>query len=101
MRKFIIVSHAHFADGLKSSMEMIIGNNPNVYSICAYTDDSSDFVSEISELIGSFEENTEVLILTDLFGGSVNNEIFNHFDRKKYTSDCRREPDTGNSVSAR
>ncbi|MDP4109701.1 MAG: PTS system fructose subfamily transporter subunit IIA [Bacillota bacterium] len=81
MRKFIIAAHAYFADGLKSGLEMIAGENADVFSVCAYVDDG-DFTDKIDTIIESFDKDDEILILTDLFGGSVNNEILGKYDNK-------------------
>lgn len=82
-RKFIIASHAYFADGIRSALEMILGEMPNVFSVCAYTDESKPFLAEMEKLIHDAEnENAEVVILSDLFAGSVNNEIMQKFLRK-------------------
>jgi fructoselysine and glucoselysine-specific PTS system IIA component len=75
MRKIVLASHGYLADGLKSSAELILGKKENLVSICAYVDDRSNVKNGLEELAGKWEEDDEVIILTDIFGGSINNEI--------------------------
>ncbi|MEG0094047.1 MAG: PTS fructose transporter subunit IIA [Erysipelotrichaceae bacterium] len=75
MRHYIIVTHAYLSKGFKSSIEMIIGKQENVSYYFAYVEENINFVNEIKEEISKFNINDEVLILTDMFGGSVNNEM--------------------------
>lgn len=76
MRYFYVVSHAHFASGIVSSVEMILGQQPNLSAYCAYVDDLGDqFLSVLTKQLDTRGPEDEIVILTDLFGGSVNNEI--------------------------
>ncbi|MFR6675076.1 MAG: PTS sugar transporter subunit IIA [Enterococcus avium] len=75
MRKIILASHGHLADGLKSSVELIAGEQKNIYTINAYEDEDFDLKSTIKNLFSNFSSNDEVIVITDVYGGSVNNEF--------------------------
>ncbi len=72
--KVLLVSHAYMAKGVKSSVELILGPQENLYAMSAYVDQDIPFEKEIKDFL--FENtNEKIVILTDLLGGSVNNEI--------------------------
>lgn len=75
MRKFILISHAYLAKGVVSALDMIIGERENVNYYVAYKEDGDDFKEKIIKEIESYEAGTEIIILTDIFGGSVNNQL--------------------------
>lgn len=73
MRRIILASHAYLAKGLSSAVELIVGKQENLSIYSCYVDDV-DFTKEIEKEIKE-NLNNEYVILTDLFGGSVNNEL--------------------------
>ncbi|EEI85749.1 PTS system fructose IIA component [Anaerococcus lactolyticus ATCC 51172] len=62
------------AKGVKSSVELILGPQENLYAMSAYVDQDIPFEKEIKDFL-SENTNEKIVILTDLLGGSVNNEI--------------------------
>lgn len=72
--KVLLVSHAYMAKGVKSSVELILGPQENLYAISAYVNQDIPFEKEIKDFL-SENTNEKIVILTDLLGGSVNNEI--------------------------
>lgn len=73
MKRIILISHKGFAEGIKSTLEFFAGKNSNLYAISAYENGENTFPKEkLNELINSFGAKDEVFILTDLLGGSVN-----------------------------
>lgn len=75
MRRFIVVSHAYMAQGIVSSLELIAGKQPNLTYHCAYVEANNPYQVELIKEIESYPVDDEIVIFTDLFGGSVNNEI--------------------------
>jgi len=73
MRKFLIATHGAFAKGIKSSLDMIIGETDNVFLIQAYLDDNISVEDELAAVLTNITANDELVIFTDLLGGSVNN----------------------------
>lgn len=72
-RKFLIAAHGAFAKGIKSSLDMIIGETDNVFLIQAYLDESRPVEDELADVLENLKADEELVIFTDLLGGSVNN----------------------------
>jgi mannose/fructose-specific phosphotransferase system component IIA len=73
MRKFLIATHGAFAKGIQSSLDMIIGETDNVFLIQAYLDDNISVEDELAAVLSNITADDELVIFTDLLGGSVNN----------------------------
>lgn len=76
MRKYVFATHGNFAEGIKNSVQMILGERDDIYCICAYVDELQSTMQQMENIIKSIDEKDEIIVITDLFGGSVNNEIF-------------------------
>ena len=72
MRKYIIATHGHMAYGINTTLNMLIGAQENLTIINAYTDECKDPIPEFEKIIAENPED-DIVIMTDLFGGSVNN----------------------------
>ena len=75
MRKFLIASHGTFASGIKSSLEIIAGTFEQVYTIDAYGSNEITIEEEMDTVLNQLGEEDELIIFTDLAGGSVTNRI--------------------------
>jgi mannose/fructose-specific phosphotransferase system component IIA len=73
MRKFLIATHGAFAKGIKSSLDIIIGETDNVFLIQAYLDENIVVEDELAAVLTNITGADELIIFTDLLGGSVNN----------------------------
>ena len=74
MRQYIFASHAHFATGIKESTELLSGARDNVHDLSMFVDGRTDVAEEAAKLLATFDPADDVIVCTDLFGGSVNNE---------------------------
>lgn len=74
-RLIVIASHNHMASGVQSTLEFIAGKQKNVKAIDAYTDGKA-IEDTVKELFDSIDENTEVVVFTDMMAGSVNQKFF-------------------------
>lgn len=74
MRRIVLVSHGELAQGMMSSLEMIAGKQPHVTAMGAYMQDSPDITKTLLSMASELGEGDEMVIVTDLLGGSVNNE---------------------------
>ncbi len=74
-RHYIFASHGAFARGLLDSVELILGKQQNIYTLCAYLDEQRDLTEQVETLIAGLPEQDEVIVITDIFAGSVNNEF--------------------------
>lgn len=79
-RKFIIATHGKFAEGIYNSLSIIMGEQPNFSLLCAYTNDEN-IEDQIENLVSSLKGN-EIIILTDVFGGSVNNCFMKYIEQE-------------------
>lgn len=78
--KIVLVGHGHFATGIYSSLQLIAGNQENVEAIDFVEGMSADELKQKILLAISNEE--EVLILSDLLGGSPFKVSSTHNGRK-------------------
>lgn len=75
MRQFIIASHAHFAAGINESVSLLSGERDNVRTLSMYVDGNNDLAAAAVKMLGETPEGDDLVVCTDLFGGSVNNEF--------------------------
>lgn len=75
MRKYLIATHGTFAGGIKSALELIAGKNDNVFTIEAYTGENKSIDDDILEIVRKLDPSDELIVFTDLMGGSVTNQI--------------------------
>ena len=74
--KIILVSHGKLAKGMKDTVEMIAGQQENLEAYEAYENGTSDdsFINDLKNSLAS-SKNDDVIVVTDVLGGSVNNEV--------------------------
>ncbi|MDB5024547.1 MAG: hypothetical protein JWP78_2302 [Mucilaginibacter sp.] len=77
-RKFLIATHGTLASGAKSSLDMIIGSVEHVFLIQAYVDQSTSVESEIKGILEKISDHDELIVFTDILGGSITNQILQH-----------------------
>ncbi|EKJ8220337.1 PTS fructose transporter subunit IIA [Citrobacter sedlakii] len=77
MRELYIATHGHYAQGIVSALNLLVGDDHGVTPICAYCGD----IGSTAELAARFEaivqqtisQQKELVLFTDMPGGSVNN----------------------------
>lgn len=78
MRNILLISHGGMAEGVKSSLEMIVGHQEHVYTVSLRPDgDNIQFENEL--LLKMKALNGETLIIADLAGGTPYNVAVNNF----------------------
>ncbi len=84
MIKMFISSHGHFASGIKSSVEILMGPNPRITVFDAYVDQDSvqEHLDAFYETVG---EDDDVILLSDLYGGSVNQVMYTYLTKPNTT----------------
>ncbi|MFV0381336.1 MAG: mannose/fructose/sorbose PTS transporter subunit IIA [Breznakia sp.] len=71
----ILASHGDFAKGMLHSGEMIFGTQENVKAITLYPSEGPDDLREkLLAAVAAFENQQEVLIFVDLYGGTPFNQ---------------------------
>lgn len=69
MKNIVLISHGKMADGVKSSLEMIIGKQEHVHAVSLKEDsDNIQFENDLSEKMKALKGRT--LIISDLLGGT-------------------------------
>ncbi len=84
MLRILIASHAHFASGIKSAAELLLGPNDRITTYDAYVDQSS-IKDKFDEYFQTVDKDDQVLLLSDVLGGSVNQMMFRYLDRPNTT----------------
>lgn len=80
--KLLIASHGTFAEGLRSALKIIVGNVDDITTINAYVNEC-DLKKELDEYFTANAEE-EIIVCTDLFGGSVNQAIIQKLKEKDF-----------------
>lgn len=82
MIKFLLASHGSLADGMYSSVKIIMGEQSNISTLCAYMKEDFDLKEEVSKIINGLSCEDKLIVVTDVFGGSVNNEFMTNLKNK-------------------
>lgn len=82
MIKFLLASHGNLADGMYSSVKIIMGEQSNISTLCAYVKENFDLKKEVSKIINGLSCEDKLIVITDVFGGSVNNEFMTSLKNK-------------------
>jgi PTS system mannose-specific IIA component len=70
----VIITHGQLAKAFVESLEHVVGDAPNVRSICIYPqDDDEQQRINILKAIEEVDQGQGVILLTDLFGGVPSN----------------------------
>lgn len=85
MRQFIIASHAHFAAGINESVSLLSGERGNIRTLSMYVDGNNDLAAAAAKMLDETPEGDDLVVCTDLFGGSVNNEFTSIVQRRTNT----------------
>lgn len=94
MTKFFLSSHGHLASGLASSLDILLGGHDKVTVFDAYVDEKSlnDALDAFFQTVG---EDDQVILLSDMYGGSVNKHNVYLSGTPKYYADSRCKPGVG------
>lgn len=82
MIQFIVATHGKFAEGIKTSIELIIGNIDNLEILNCYITQNFNLKEEVEFILKKYPKE-ELVVLTDIFGGSVNNEFLENISNYK------------------
>jgi len=82
MIKIFISSHGKLASGMKSAIDILLGNSDTIYVFDAYLDEKS-----INDILDTFynvyvDKKDQVLLLSDLYGGSVNTAMVPYIEKE-------------------
>ncbi|RFZ78829.1 PTS sugar transporter subunit IIA [Lacrimispora amygdalina] len=82
--KLFVSSHGHLASGLISSMEILYGRCDNITVFDAYVDERS-VKEQLEQFFETVNEGEQVLLISDLYGSSVNQAMSLFLDRPDTT----------------
>lgn len=77
-RKFLIATHGTLASGIKSSLDIIIGATENLFLMQAYVEENKSLEEEIVPFVKELGDDEELIVFSDLLGGSVTNQILQY-----------------------
>ena len=89
MRKLLLISHGQVANGFKDTLKLFLGDDHPFAAICAYGEGCPDVDEELDKFISGVNEGDEVLICSDIFGGSVNQKVLPLLSRELSDEVCR------------
>lgn len=76
--KLLLISHGKFCHGVKESYEMIAGENKDIYSLDLDNQGIGVFSEKLNKLLDELTKEDEVLVLTDIQGGTPYNEAYRY-----------------------
>ena len=79
-RHIVIASHSTLAQGMANALKFFEGDKLKLTVLSAYVD-NKPIEGQIEEIFSSFDKEDEVVVLTDLLGGSVNQKFFPYINR--------------------
>ncbi|AUB54381.1 MULTISPECIES: PTS sugar transporter subunit IIA [Enterococcus] len=79
----ILASHGRFASGILHSLELICGKKQSVVAIDCYVEETFDLTTTVDTLMQTYK-HSEVIVITDIFGGSVNNEFLRYIQQPNF-----------------
>lgn len=83
MRQYILASHGGFSKGIYESIKLIVGEQPNVHIVSAFIDGNNDLEKLVKEVLQAIDKDDEIIVCSDVFGGSVNNEFMKELGKRK------------------
>lgn len=82
LKKIIIASHHNLAKGLKDTLNYISPNTAEIIDVNAYVDDET-LETSVDKALNEFTADEQILVLTDMVGGSVNQAFANRLSEYK------------------
>lgn len=76
-----MMSHGKLAEGLKDTLKLFIGEKHGITSISAYSEDVMP-EKELQKILDSLNAEDQLVIMTDILGGSVNQLAIPHLMRE-------------------
>lgn len=83
LRKLILASHGNFASGIYSSLALICGKMNEIEVLDAYVEEDFSLSARVEDIMQRYKDH-ELIVLTDIFGGSINNEFLKYINRENY-----------------
>ena len=75
VNQVILASHGGLAAGMRDTVELIVGEVPNVHVLSTTRDETEPIAVRARRLLEGFDPADAVYILTDVMEGSVSNDM--------------------------
>ena len=82
MKKFLFATHGTLAAGAKSTLELLIGNVADITCLTAYVNPDDNVDEQLKAYFSEVSDEDQVIVCTDLMGGSVNQKIVPYAQKK-------------------
>ena len=79
-RTIVLASHHRLAEGLKDTLNFISGGGQDIVTLAAYLD-NQPVEKQVDEVMTAFPADRDVVVLTDMTAGSVNQKFFKYRTR--------------------
>lgn len=80
MIQLLLASHGSMASGMKKAITILLGESKCLTVIDAYIDETN-ITETFKNYFDSTPSDTEVIMLSDLYGGSVNQIMYRYLER--------------------
>lgn len=80
-RRYVIASHSTFAAGMANALKFFAGDDLQLTVLSAYVD-NKPIDEQVKNIFKDIPAEDEVIVLTDLMGGSVNQKFFPYVYRE-------------------
>ena len=84
VQKIFLSSHGRLASGMKSSVDILLGDSENITVFDAYVDQRS-VAEQLEQFYETVTDQDKVFLLSDLHCGSVNQAMYSFLDRPNTT----------------
>lgn len=84
MKKIVIASHSYLAEGMKKTVEFILGERQNISVMTAYIEEDFEIEEEIEKLFTELSDGDELIVVVDILGGSVSNAFAQFLIKEKF-----------------
>ncbi len=85
-KKVVIATHGNMAQGIVSSLSFIIGDVKDITALNCYMDADFDLHKTILPIVSGIDyEEEDLIVCTDIFGGSVNNGFMEYLNQYPYS----------------
>lgn len=78
--RLLLGSHGHLASGMATAIEILAGPQPHLTVLDAYVD-QRNIDEELKAYFASVPSEETVVMLSDLYGGSVNQKMYLYLER--------------------
>lgn len=77
--KIVLTTHGKFASGILDSYKMIFGSSENILTVELTEEGIGNYRKELRKILDEVINKHDILILSDLKGGTPHNESYQYF----------------------